>query len=226
MLQQNAELSLGERKVLEMFISRLKVSKPKTKKPVVVGLIGLVGSGKTLVATALAKELGATVISADEVRIVLRKKQLGYGRIETIVLGLTESVLARGGSVVVDSDFASADKRNRFKKSAKDGGAEIYFVRTVKKDVDTMIGIAMTRRYGKEDGFFVGASTTWKGKDRAAVVKLREMWRRIPHHYLWSKDGGGQWIQKTIQNVYATVDTSNSKSVLKQVRAITATLKR
>ena len=219
--------SRKEQRILETFSARLAVPRPKTKKRLFVGTIGLVGSGKTAVAELLSRELGAAVISADAIRIALRKKRAGYGRVEDICGMLAQTILARGGSVIVDSDFADAQKRNSFKKLAKDRGAESYFVRTVKQDIDTMIGTAITRTYRKGvDDFFTGAGTTWQGKQRAAVVKLREMWRRIPHHYLWSKDGGGAWIQKTIPQVYTIIDTSRPSTVAKQVRDVARALRR
>jgi len=45
-----------------------------TQTPVIVAIIGLVGSGKSSVAQELAKHIGATVIEGDDIRIELRKQ--------------------------------------------------------------------------------------------------------------------------------------------------------
>lgn len=225
MVFRSTELSQKEQKVLDALLKRLKVSKHIGKKKVVIGLIGLVGSGKTVVAEDLAHALEATVVSGNVVRMALRKQKLGFDHAREIVFALTKETLFRGGSVVIDSDFAGPRKRNDIKKIVKDGGGTVYFVRTV-RDFDVIIGGIVASRYGtKVNDLFAGASTTWKGKKKAAVVKLREMSRRTPHHYTWSKDGGGQWVQKTIPDVYATIDTTKSALIPHQVRAVVRRIK-
>jgi len=220
------ELSSKERSVVEALEKKLKIPKSKTKNKVAVGIIGLVGSGKSLVSDGLAREIGAVVIRADDIRIMLRKKKIKLDNVHDIVHSLTESILKRGGNVVVDSDFAWAHKRNEFKKVAKDAGADMYFVRTV-KDLDVIIGDIMNDRYGTPaNDLFAGADSNWKGTKKGAVVRIREMTRRLPHHYLWSKDDGGQWIQKTIPEIYTTIDTTKKTSVAKEVKDFARMFKR
>lgn len=219
------ELSKKERAVLESVFQSIKVPKKKSGRKLLVGMIGLVGSGKTLVAQKLARELGAAVVSADAIRIALRKKKTGFDNTREIMFGVIAKILADGGSVVADSDFAVSGKRNDFKKVGKDGDAVVYYVRTV-RDPDVLIGDTITKRFGtKQNDLFAGAATNWKGNKKPAVVKLREMWRRTPHHYSWSHDDGGQWVQKTIPQVYATVDTTKVSTVPKQVREVAKRLR-
>ena len=52
----------------------------KFKQPKVVAIVGLVGSGKSSVARYLAKLIGAKIISANVIRVALRKKGKGYWR--------------------------------------------------------------------------------------------------------------------------------------------------
>ena len=47
----------------------------KQKRPLVVGFVGLIGSGKTTLAKELASLIGATVISGDDIRVLLRKEK-------------------------------------------------------------------------------------------------------------------------------------------------------
>ena len=71
-----AEESLSKTalEVQESFINSLKIDKRKTIQPLVVALVGLVGSGKSSVAQKLAPLIGATVIGGDRIRVELRKR--------------------------------------------------------------------------------------------------------------------------------------------------------
>lgn len=214
------KLSKKEQDVIDAFLKKMKLPRAKSGRLFVVGMIGLVGSGKSSVADILAQELGAVIVSGDMLRIALRKKKVGFVHLQAIARRITARVLEQGGSVVVDSDFVDAGKRNEIKKVAKDGGAQMRFVRVV-CDHDVIIGRIMAERFGtKATDLFAGAETTWKGQKKPAVVKLREMWRRTPHHYTWSMDKGGHWVQKTIQDVFATVDTTESLKTKKKIKEI------
>lgn len=67
---------LGKEKVDQGFVDEtvkkivrtIKVPKNRIKKPVIIGMVGLVGSGKRMVAQELAKKLKAVVISNSHIR--------------------------------------------------------------------------------------------------------------------------------------------------------------
>ncbi len=207
----------------KMFLTGLKFSKRKTKKPVMVAIVGLVGSGKSSVVKELAGKIGATIIEGDAIRICLRKSAERYENASKIGENATMKVIEKGGNVIFDSDFVNPEKRKRLAQVAKKTDAKVIFVRTY-ADYDIMAGRVISAKYqNKIDDFFGGASSSWKGSEqiKGAAVKLREMWRRTPHHYEWDKkavSGGGAWVLKKLPfKVFAGIDTSDPKKWKQEV---------
>jgi aminoglycoside phosphotransferase family enzyme/predicted kinase len=113
-------------------------------KPILFITAGLVGTGKTFLAQALAKRRGLVVISSD----VTRKKLAGIPftehRFEDFDRGIyspefsqktygkmfTEArdILKEGGSVILDASFIRAEERLKAKKLAEKSGAEFFIV--------------------------------------------------------------------------------------------------
>lgn len=191
----------------ESFMSKLQISKRKTNKPVVVAMVGLVGSGKSSVAKEIAKHIGATILSGDEVRVELRKQGGDYAKVRKIVEDVMLEVINQDGNVVLDSDHIDQKKRASIREKIKGTGARLVFVRTY-ADLDITLGRIIT---AKPDEFFGKAKTHWDGSSKGAVIKIREMHRRAPHHYKWSKEGGGKWLLKKLPfTILAEIDTGKS----------------
>ena len=207
-------LTQKEKRAQASFMRSLKVSKRKTKKPVIVAIIGLVGSEKSSIAKELEKLIGATIIEGDAIRVCLRKVGERYENAQKIGENAVGEVIKKSGNVVLDSDFSSAGKRKGIRQIAEKRGAKLIFVRTY-ADYDVMAGRAISASYrNKPDDFFGGASTKWQGNEqsRGAVVKLREMWRRTPRHYRWENKGGGRWVLKKLPfPIFAAIDTTEPK---------------
>lgn len=200
------KLTQKERKVQEKFLANLEIRIPrKTKKPVIVAMIGLVGSGKSSVAKEIAGLIRANIVNGDEIRVLLRKEGEKYEGTRKIAENAALEIIKRGGNVIMDSDHVDAKKRASLRAKAKQAKVKLVFIRTYSEDggqpgisgftLDTMIGRNMTGAY---DEFFGEAKTPWQGnkQEKAAVVKLREMIRRLPHHYRWENKGGGKWVIK------------------------------
>jgi energy-coupling factor transporter ATP-binding protein EcfA2 len=199
------KLTYKERRAQEKFLENLQIKKRKTRKPVIVAMVGLVGSGKSSVARALAGSIGANVIEGDEIRVLLRKEGERYEGTRKIAENMALEIIKRGGNVIMDSDHVDAKKRASLRAKAKSAGVKLVFICTYSEDggqpgipgftLDTMIGRNMT---GPTDEFFGEAKTPWQGskQEKAVVVKLREMIRRLPHHYRWENKGGGRWVIK------------------------------
>jgi|SRR3989344_3829131 len=221
MIHERETLSKKEQAAQDVLMRKLDVGNRKTKKPVIVALIGLVGSGKSSVARELAKYIGATVIKGDNIRIQLRKENKCYERARAIAENLTLQVLRRGDNVILDSDFVDAKKRASLREKARKAGIRLVFVCTY-CDLDVMEGRIITASYhDRVDDFFGGASSKWQGSEQSkgAVVKLREMLRRIPLHYRWVNKGGGQWeIKNPPCSVLADIDTTYPDSWKLEVR--------
>lgn len=214
------EISLKpkEKKVLGAFIKKLKVPKRKTKHPSVIASLGLVGAGKEEVAQVFAREIGAVCVSADELRVALRKQKMGYEHVREIALEIGKEVAKRDGNVVLSSDYSHPEKRNILKRMAKEKNMYTYFVRVV-ADPDVMMGRIISATYGKNNLFY-GARTPWKGAHKPSVVKLREMWRRTPQHYSWMNEDGGKWVQKSMEYIFGEIDTTDPKKWKSKVKQI------
>jgi predicted kinase len=222
MVHKKEKLTARELVAQKNFLAKLKIQKRKTKNPVIVAIIGLVGSGKSSVARELAGHIGATVVNGDDVRIELRKQNERYDRAHL----LAENI-ARGGNVILDSDFIDPKKRASLREKARMAKVGLVFVCTY-AEPDVMFGRIISAEYKNVDeDFFGGASCKWKGNEQSkgAVVKMRELWRRTPHHYRWENKGGGQWIIKNPPcKVLADVDTTDEVEWKKEVGKLTEKL--
>jgi predicted kinase len=220
MVHKLEKLTKKELAAQEAFMAKLDIAKRKTEKPVIVAIIGLVGSGKSPVAQELAKHIGATVVEGDAIRVELRKQDERYERARAIAENVALEVVKRGGNAILDSDFVDEKKRASLREKARKAGIRLVFICTY-CDLDVMTGRVLSATYhDRVDDFFGGAKSQWKGNEqsRGAVVKMREMLRRLPLHYRWENKGGGQWLIKNPPcAVIADIDTTNPDSWKKEV---------
>lgn len=220
MVHKRETLTQKEQDAESTFKTGLTVQKRKTKEPIIVVMIGLVGSGKTSVARELAKHIGATVIEGDDIRVELRKRGERFERARAIAENVAIDIVCQGGNVILDSDFIDAKKRASIREKARKAGVRVAFVCTY-ADFDVMLGRAMTADYRNQAHRFFGeAPSKWDGagQSKGAVVKIREMWRRTPQHYKWVNKIGGQWVIKNPPCVVlADIDTTNSEEWKREV---------
>ena len=215
------KLTAKERVALVNYLAKLEIKKRKTSKPIIVAMLGLVGSGKSAVSKELAKYLGATVIEGDDIRTELRKLGERFERTRAIAEKIAFHVIQCEGNVILDSDFIDAKKRASIREKARKAGVRLVFIRTY-CDLDVVVGRIHTAVYGnKEEDFFVGTPTEWQGSDQSkgAVVKVREMWRRTPNHYRWSRRAGGRWhLRKFPVDFFAEINTTHEEEWRSAVR--------
>jgi len=213
-------LTKKEKVAQEAYMAKLDIHKRKTEKPLIVAMIGLVGSGKTSVAQELAKHIGATVIEGDDIRIELRRQNECYERTRAIAENVSLEIVNQGGNVILDSDFIDIKKRASLREKARKIGISLAFVCT-HVDFDIMVGRVLTASYRDQpDDFIGGAPSRWEGTEQSkgAVVKVREMWRRTPQHYRWENKVGGQWvIKKPPCAVLADIDTTDQDEWKREV---------
>ena len=223
MVHKREKLTPKELAAQKSFLAKLGViQKRKTDEPVIVAMIGLAGSGKSSVSQELSKLIGATVIEGDDIRIELRKHGEQYERARALAENIALEVVNQGGNIILDSDFIDPKKRASIREKARKAGIRLVFICTYTDDFDVMVGRTLTADYKNSvDDFFGGASSQWKGSEQSkgAVVKVREMWRRTPHHYRWENKGGGKWVIKNPPcKVLADIDTTDEKKWKEEVR--------
>jgi predicted kinase len=116
-------------------------------KPVLFITVGLVGTGKTTLAQALAKRLGLVVISSDVIRKQLAGIPLTEHRFEEFSGGIysaestrktydelfyqAKQFLSVGTSVVLDASFIKSAERVKAEELAKEIGADFYALECV-----------------------------------------------------------------------------------------------
>lgn len=205
------KMSKKEKKAQKNFLAKLKFIKRTTRDPVVVAMVGLVGSGKSSVAREIAPLIGATVISGDDIRVELRKQKERYEGARKIAENVAIEIIGNGGNAIIDFDCINPQKRASIREKAKKAGARAVFVR-VYCDYDIMAGRILKAKFKNNiNDFFGGASSRWGGEKKGAIVKLREMWRRTPNHYRWENKGGGKWILKKPAFKCFEVNTSSEE---------------
>ena len=194
-----------EEDVQKQYLDQLKFKTRTTGKPIIVAMVGLVGSGKSAVAKQVAEHLRATVISGDKIRVMLRAQGEQFEKARKIAENATIEIIKKhGGNIVLDSDFIDDAKRASIRAVAKELGTKLVFIRTY-CDHDIAMGRIIA---GESDDFFSNASSQWTGEDKGQVVKLREFHRRTLLHYKWSKTGGGKWTLRHLPfKIGTTIDT-------------------
>ncbi len=139
-------ISKGEKeKTLEIAASYFDLARAYTRaKPVLFITVGLVGTGKSTLAKALAGRLGLAVISSDITRKQLGGVPLNEHRFEGFDGGIYSAELSRktydklffgagdilsdGGSVVLDASFIKAEERLKAKRLAEETGADFFII--------------------------------------------------------------------------------------------------
>jgi len=113
-------------------------------KPALFITVGLVGTGKSTLAQALAKRLGLAVVASDVTRKQLAGVPLKEHRFEGFDGGIYSAELSRrtydkmfsaagdilgeGGSVVLDASFIRAEERLKAKRLAEEAGADFFII--------------------------------------------------------------------------------------------------
>ena len=158
------------------------------------------------------------------IRVELRKQKRDYRESRVIAEDIALKVILVGSSAIIDSDFNDPKKRASLEKRAREAGARVVYV-CVYASLDIMIGRTVLEASKKiPDPFWSKATTGWRGNKRLnpAVVRVREMVRRMPHHYDWDKNRGGVWSIKRPPKglVVADINTSDSKKWQGQVERL------
>lgn len=195
----------------------------KTKEPFLIGMVGVVGSGKTWVSEQLSRATGAAVIRSDAIRLALRRYNQNEQHIQQMRDALVRYVLDNGGSVIVDGDCVQAERRQSLQRTARAYHARVLFIR-VHADIQTMLARIIASTYGTRltDVFGGERISHVKGSNDVygAATKIKAFWRRAPLHYRWL-GGGGKWeLRKLSFRIFADIDTTDTTEAEKQIREI------
>lgn len=164
----------------------------KQNHPWLIGMVGLIGSGKSATAQMIAKNAGMTIVQSDYVRKHLQASHAPYTHAREITYTIASMLLERGASVIVDSDIARPQQRQKIRYLARLRSARLLFVRTYMSDYDAMMKRVI--------------------KDKDPIVKTFGMWRRTPLHFRWVDGGEGMWVIKKMNDKdMIEVDTTHVK---------------
>ena len=174
MVHRREKLTAAEERAKNAFFLSLNTRARKTESVVAVAIVGLVGSGKSMVAKALAERIGAVVVEGDALRVALRKVgAASYDRARKIGEDTALQMLALGNSVIFDSDHEPLTKRASVREKISKTNAKFIVIRIV-CDPDVAIGRILQMHYSSSpDDFWGGAKSTWTGLSKGAVVKIR-----------------------------------------------------
>ncbi len=212
-MRRRETLTKKEERAERAFLGSLSFPRRETQETVVVALVGLVASGKSRAARTIAERIGAAVIEGDAIRVALRKEGESFARARLVAERVMERALAKGSNAVLDSDHIDPAKRASARAKARRAGAKLVFVRTI-CDLDVAIGRTLAAEYRDDpDDFFGGASSSFTGELKGSVVKIRELIRRLPHHYRWENRAGGRYVLRELPfRLAATLDATDGKS--------------
>lgn len=195
----------------------LRVSRRRTKQPVILGFIGVTGSGISTIARELGRMLGWSVIEKNRIRVKLREEGPGFSPASTdeIVYAMLAKVMAERGNAILDSDAVEKPKRRRLERFGRRHGARVVYL-YLTGDRDVMIERMLRANYNPRTDIF-----------KSAAVAVREHCRRYPWHYRWSPaDGGRYTLRRPPVKVLATLDTTDPERWHKRLRVLVRRLRR
>ena len=115
------------------FLSRLELPPQKAKVPFLIAIIGLVGSGRTIVAKAIVEKIdGAVLVQANSARFLLREAATTWGdNVRRVLKIVAENLLSQGYGVVFDGASADVEDRQNISEIAEKTGAKVFYVRII-----------------------------------------------------------------------------------------------
>jgi aminoglycoside phosphotransferase family enzyme/predicted kinase len=125
----------------------LAMAATTSKKPFIIAMTGLSGTGKSIAATSLSRALGAAIVASDVVRREMElpeKDSIGWqqGRyapdkrvqVYQEMIRRVQAIVAKGKPVILDASFLETERREDAARAAKSVDIPLVFVETVADD--------------------------------------------------------------------------------------------
>ena len=125
---------------------------PQQKSPLLIALMGPVGSGKSYIAKILAKKLHAIHIRTDDIRVKLREQGKAYTAARRIAASVRDQALGRGKSVIADFDAVLPRRQRELASIAKKYGAS-FFLLVINTPEKIILARLRKKRYTKKELF-------------------------------------------------------------------------
>lgn len=126
--------------IAKEYFQSLNLPSKHNLQPVLIGLIGSYGVGKSTIANKLGQELGAVVISSDDVLRLLEKERLSFEeimdekQIVTIGQNVLELAMKEGVDIVLDADLREAHFKNLIQQISENKGYKFIVCLVVAKE--------------------------------------------------------------------------------------------
>lgn len=122
-------------KVAEDFLSRIKEKLPaeKADKPCVIGIVGMIGSGRTLLAKTLVENIkGAVLICANSARYLLKEAGMSWGEnVYAVLLNTTKWLVKNGYIAIFDGNQVDKDRREKSRELIDELGVKYYLLKII-----------------------------------------------------------------------------------------------
>lgn len=157
--------------VAEDFLTKIQEKLPaeKADKPFVIGIVGMIGSGRTFLAKTLVENIkGAVLNSANSARWLLKEQGMSWGEnVYAVLLNATEWLVKNGYVAVYDGNQVDKERRDAIKKLADESGVKYYLLKIITSE-------ATAEKYLREKYTQTPKNTFedfWPGTDAEDIVQ-------------------------------------------------------
>ena len=159
------------RKVADDFLNRIKGKLPaeKSNKPYIIGIVGMIGSGRTLLAETLVDNLKGTVlVCANSARYLLKEAGMSWGEnVYACMFHATEWLIQNGYSVAFDGNQVDKDRRTRTKELADKLDVKYYLFKIITSEATAEKYLKTKYTQPHENTF----ENFWPGDDADDIVQ-------------------------------------------------------